>query len=132
MAYIPYNCTLTKRAREHRKTPTPAEQKLWFDVLQGKKFQGLKFSRQKPLDEHIVDFYCSEYLLAIEIDGDNHEEQNEYDQSRTKQLNALGINVIRYSNKEVMTNTQGVYEDLKKKIDDLRKPPQSPLSGGGK
>lgn len=100
---------------------------MWLELLQGKKFQGLKFSRQKPIDEYIVDFYCSEYLLAIEIDGDSHAEQKEYDQSRTEKLNTLGVIVIRYTNEEVINNIQGVYEDLKKRIDDFGKPPQSPL-----
>ena len=136
MDYIPYNQSLTKRARENRKTPTPAEQKIWLDVLQGNKFQDLKFIRQKPLDEYIVDFYCSEFLLAIEIDGDSHGEQKKYDQKRTERLNALGVAVIRYSNEEVMKNIEGVYEDLTEKVAGLGKhrktqPPQSPLSGGG-
>ncbi len=136
MDYIPYNQSLTKRARENRKTPTPAEQKIWADVLQGNKLQDLKFVRQKPLDEYIVDFYCSEYMLAVEIDGDSHGEQEEYDRKRTERLNALGVTVVRYSNEEVMKNIAGVYEDLKMKIVGLgklrkTKPPQSPLSGGG-
>ena len=136
MDYIPYNQSLTKKAKENRKTPTPAEQKLWVDILQGNKFQNMKFVRQKPLDEYIVDFYCSEYLLAIEIDGDSHGEQQEYDRQRTKRLNALGVTVVRYTNDEVMKNTAGVYEDLNRKVVGLNKPrkkqpPQSPLSGGG-
>ncbi|MBC8288553.1 MAG: endonuclease domain-containing protein [Nitrospinae bacterium] len=122
MDYIPYNQSLTKRARENRKIPTPAEQKIWLDVLQGNKFQDLKFVRQKPLDEYIVDFYCSEYMLAVEIDGDSHGEQEEYDQQRTERLNALGVTVIRYTNEEVMTNIAGVYEDLKKQVVGLGKP----------
>jgi very-short-patch-repair endonuclease len=123
--YIPYNQSLTKRAQENRKTPTPAEQKIWLDVLQGNKFQDLKFIRQKPLDEYIVDFYCSEHMLAVEIDGDSHGDQEEYDQKRTERLNALGVTVVRYSNEEVMTNIVGVYEDLNKKIVGLGKPQKS-------
>ena len=135
MDYIPYNQSLTKRARENRKTPTPAEQKIWLDILQSNKFEGLKFIRQKPLDEYIVDFYCSEFMLAIEIDGDSHGEQEEYDRKRTERLNSLGVTVIRYSNEEVMNNIAGVYEDLKEKVAGLirpqkKQPPQSPLSGG--
>ena len=131
MTYIPYNQTLTPKARANRKAPTLAEQKMWLELLQGKKFLGLRFSRQKPIDEYIVDFYCSEYLLAIEIDGDSHAEQKKYDQNRTEKLNTLGVIVIRYTNEEVINNIQGVYEDLNKRIDDLGKPPQSPLSGRG-
>lgn len=91
----------------------------------------MKFTRQKPLDEYIVDFYCSELMLAIEIDGDSHAEQVEYDQNRTLSLNQLGIEVIRYANKDVITNMDGVYSDLLKKIKyRQKKPPESPLSGG--
>ncbi len=129
--YIPYNQSLTEKARENRKNPTQAENKLWSDVLQNKQFADLKFTRQKPLDEYIVDFYCSELMLAIEIDGDSHAEQVEYDQNRTLKLNQLGIEVIRYTNKDVMTNLNGVYSDLLKKIKCWQnKPPESPLSGG--
>ena len=140
MVFIPYNQTLTQKARENRKAPTPAEKKIWVDILQGKNLLGFKFTRQKPLGEYIVDFYCSELLLAIEIDGDSHGGQKDYDQNRTKRLNDLGITVIRYTNEEVMGNIDGVYEDLKKKIENLKQPPQShrtkrillfELSGGG-
>jgi very-short-patch-repair endonuclease len=130
LKYIPYNQTLTKKARENRKAPTPAEQKIWLEVFQGDKFQGLKFTRQKPLDEYIVDFYCRGYMLAVEIDGDSHGEQEEYDRKRTERLNALGVTVVRFTNAEVLTNIEGVYEALKRKISKLKKPPRSPLSGG--
>ena len=133
--YLPYNTALTEKARENRKNPTPAEQKLWFEVLQNKRLNNLKFSRQKPLDEYIVDFYCSELMLAIEIDGDTHAEQQQYDETRTHRLNTLDVEVIRYTNAEVMNNLEGVYEDLLKRVVE-RKPPTSstplnpPLSGG--
>ena len=67
--YLPYNTALTEKARENRKNPTPAERKMWFEVLQNKRLNNLKFTRQKPLDEYIADFYCSELMLAIEIDS---------------------------------------------------------------
>jgi very-short-patch-repair endonuclease len=120
LKYIPYNQSLTQKARENRKNPTPAEQKLWVEVLQGNKFLGLKFTRQKPLDEYIVDFYCRDYMLAIEIDGDSHGEQEDYDQKRTEDLNVLSVTVIRFTNEEVMRNIQGVYEDLQRKIEKLK------------
>jgi very-short-patch-repair endonuclease len=129
--YIPYNQALTEKARENRKNPTQAENKLWFDVLQNKQFADLKFTRQKPLDKYIVDFYCSELMLAIEIDGDSHAEQLEYDQKRTMRLNWLGIEVIRYTNQDVLSTLDGVYSDLLGKIKFRQnKPPKSPLSGG--
>ena len=114
--YIPYNSALTQKARENRKNPTPAEQKLWYKVLQNKRLHNLKFTRQKPLDEYIVDFYCAELKLAIEIDGDTHARQKQYDKDRTKNLNKHGVEVIRYTNADVLNNLEGVYQDLQKRI----------------
>ena len=122
--YIPYNKTLTEKARKNRKNPTPAEQKLWHEVLQSKRLDNLKFTRQKPLDEYIVDFYCAKLMLAIEIDGDTHAGQKQYDEDRTKNLNKFGVEVIRYTNAEVLNNLEGVYQDLHKRIS-ARKPPKS-------
>ena len=114
--YIPYNNTLIQKARENRKNPTPAEQKLWYEVLQSRRLDNLKFTRQKPLDEYIVDFYCAELRFAIEIDGDTHARQKEYDKDRTKNLNKHGVEVIRYTNADVLNNLEGVYQDLQKRI----------------
>ena len=128
--YIHYNPALTEKARENRKNPTPAEKRLWFEALQDKRLGGLKFTRQKPLDEYIVDFYCAELMLAIEIDGDSHAEQAEYDEQRTMRLNQLGIAVIRYGNRDVIENLAGVYDDLTRRLEERKKqPPQPPLSG---
>ncbi len=121
--YIHYNPSLIEKARGNRRTPAPAESKLWFGVLQGRRLAGLRFTRQKPLDEYIVDFYCSELMVAIEIDGDSHGEQRDYDRQRTASLNRLGIEVIRYTNRDVMTNLPGVYEDLSKRMSDRRNQP---------
>ena len=82
--YIPYNKALTEKARENRKNPTSAEKKLWYEVLQNKRLDSLKFTRQKPLGEYIVDFYCAELMLAIEIDGDTHANQEQYDNAELK------------------------------------------------
>ncbi len=114
--YVPYNKTLTQKARQNRKNPTPAEQKLWYKVLQSKRLGNLKFTRQKPLAEYIVDFYCAELKLAIEIDGDTHARQKQYDKDRTKALNRHGVEVIRYINADVLNNLEGVYQDLHERI----------------
>ncbi|MDO8688931.1 MAG: endonuclease domain-containing protein, partial [Dehalococcoidia bacterium] len=89
---------------------------------QDRRFAGLRFTRQKPLDEYIVDFYCSELMVAIEIDGDSHAEQPDYDRQRTARLNKLRIEVMRYSNLDIMTNLTGAYEDLSRRIMDRRDP----------
>lgn len=115
--FIPYNKNLTKKARENRKNPTVAERKLWYEVLRNKEFESYKFIRQKQLDNFIVDFYCSKLLLIIEIDGDSHTEQIDYDILRTKKLNSYGIKIVRYTNLEVINNIEGVYDDLKRRIE---------------
>ena len=115
--FIPYNRNLTKKARENRKNPTKAEKKIRYEVLKNKEFNSYKFIRQKPLDNFIVDFYCSELLFAIEIDGDSHLEQIDYDKSRTKKLNQFGIKIVRYTNFEILDNIEGVYDDLKKRVE---------------
>jgi very-short-patch-repair endonuclease len=126
---LPYNKNLTERAREHRKNPTPAESKIWNEVLRMRQFASHKFLRQKPIDNYIVDFYCSELRLVIEIDGDSHAETVEYDAERTMVLQSLGLIVIRYTNDDVIHNIQGVYDDLSERIEKLT-PLDPPLSGG--
>jgi len=111
-AFLPYNSTLTQLARENRKNPTPAESRIWHQVLRMRCFENYKFLRQKPIDNYIVDFYCSELHLVIEIDGDSHAEAVEYDAVRTSVLEALGLTVVRYTNHDIMHNLESVYEDL--------------------
>lgn len=112
---LPYNKNLTERARENRKNPTPAESKIWNEVLRMRQFADYKFLRQKPIDNYIVDFYCSELRMIIEIDGDSHAETVEYDAERTRVLQSLGLTVVRYTNDDVIRNIQGVYDDLSEK-----------------
>lgn len=111
-AFLPYNKNLTERARENRKNPTKAESKIWYEVLRMKQFADFKFLRQKPIDNYIVDFYCSELRLVIEVDGDSHGETVEYDAVRTIVLESLGLRVIRFTNADVLGNIAGVYEEL--------------------
>lgn len=117
-AFLPYKKTLTTLARENRKNPTKAESRIWNEVLRNRKFAQYKFVRQKPIDGYIVDFYCSELRLVIEIDGDSHTEMVEYDQERTKILSGYGLSVVRYSNEDVLKNIEGVYDDLAQWIED--------------
>ncbi len=79
-------------------------------------FAGYKFLRQKPIADFIVDFYCPELRMVIEIDGDSHAESVKYDTRRSEALSAQGISVVRYSNEEVMKNLEGVYDDLTRRI----------------
>ena len=126
---LPYNKKLTTLARENRKNPTPTETKIWNEVLRMRQFADYKFLRQKPLAGYIVDFYCSELRLVIEIDGDSHAETVEYDAERSRILQSLGLNVVRFTNAEVFQNIEGVYDDLIEKIEKLT--PLAPLDRGG-
>ncbi len=110
--FLPYNPKLTELARANRKNPTAAERKIWNEVLRLRQFADYKFSRQKPIDEFIVDFYCSSLGLVIEIDGDSHAEAVEYDAARTRILNDHGLTLFRYTNHDVLHNISGIYDDL--------------------
>ncbi|MEO8330963.1 MAG: endonuclease domain-containing protein [Gallionella sp.] len=114
--FIPYNKKLTALARENRKNPTAAENKLWNEVLRMRHFVDYKFSRQKPVGNYIVDFYCAQLKLAIEIDGDSHADAVAHDALRTDVLNDLGVSVIRYTNHDVMHILEGVYDDLANRV----------------
>src|SRR5579864_5425027 len=91
-----------KGARKMRNNPTKAEREMWYKILRHQQMQGLTFLRQKPLDQFIVDFYCSSLQLAIEIDGDSHLESEIKDFERSTILeNKYDLQIIRYTNNEV-------------------------------
>ena len=89
---------------------------MWSEILRRRQLTGFKFLRQKPIDGYIVDFYCAALALVIEIDGDSHADKAEYDAERTRILNAYDLQVIRYTNDEVLSNPQGVYLHLMEQI----------------
>jgi very-short-patch-repair endonuclease len=109
-----------------RRNMTLPELILW-KKLKDKKIFNVKFRRQHPIDIFIVDFYCHEYRLAIEVDGEIHsnDESIDYDQGRTAELEKHGIKVIRFSNDEVIHNIDQVIPKILKVITDL-----APLWGG--
>ena len=119
--FLPYNPKLTELARANRKNPTAAERKIWNEVMRLRHFADYKFLRQKPIDEFIVDFYCSSLKLVIEIDGDSHAEAVEYDAARTRILSSHGLTLIRYTNHDVLHNISGVYDDLARHIDVIKR-----------
>ena len=73
---------------------------------------GYDFHRQKPLDEFIVDFFCNELMLAIEIDGISHVGQEEYDKQRQQKLESLGIRFLRFDDNDVYYKTDTVLKDI--------------------
>ena len=115
-AFLPYDKKLTVLARENRKNPSSAEQKMWFEVLCRRQFSAYKFLRQKPIEHFIVDFYCAKLGWVIEIDGDSHVEQTGYDERRTSLLQQHGLTVIRYDNRDVLNNIAGIYDDLVRRL----------------
>jgi len=100
---VDYLNQLLLMSRKNRKNPTEAEQKIWKEVLMKRK-TGYKFLRQKPINRFILDFYCSELNLAIEIDGNSHDKKKGYDEARDKFLHQIGIETIRFTNDEVLNN----------------------------
>jgi very-short-patch-repair endonuclease len=100
-------------ARELRQPQTPAEQKLWARV-RDRQLGGFKIRRQHIIDRFIIDFYCADRKLCIEVDGDSHTEpdQIEYDQARTKWLNEEGYRVVRFTNREVFNQIEAVLESI--------------------
>ena len=100
-------------AKTMRHNSTDAEHLMW-QLLRAKRFMNLKFRRQHVIKPYIVDFYCHELGLVIELDGSQHntEDGRAYDAERTKFLEALGLKVVRYRNYEVLEQTDVVLEDL--------------------
>ncbi len=103
----PYRRENIPLARELRRNMTPWERKLWYNYLRG---YPVRFQRQKAIGEYIVDFYCAQAQLAVELDGGGHFEaaQLEADRRRTADLEAMGLCVVRFTNAEVNQNFAGV------------------------
>jgi very-short-patch-repair endonuclease len=104
------------RARELRQEMTPAEQLLWQELRANK--LGVHFRRQQVIAGFIVDFYCHQADLVIELDGSVHEEaaQKESDIRRDKTLSELGLRVVRFHNQEVLKNIKRVIERIQELI----------------
>lgn len=114
--HIPYRPHLKLLSRELRANMTPTEKIFWYKILHSVPFSDYRFLRQKPLLNYIVDFYCSKLKVMIEIDGESHIHQVEYDKKRSADLEVYGIRVIRYTNHEIFSNLHGVCEDLLKQL----------------
>ena len=113
-----YNQNNIKHAKEMRSNMTTAEAEMWYR-LRAKRFFGLKFKRQVPIGNYIVDFLCPEKMVIIELDGGQHNENQNItkDNERTEYLTSLGYTVIRYWNNDVQTNIDSVLEDLMNKLE---------------
>ena len=116
---IPYNPNLKQRARVLRKNSTLSEVLFWYQI-KGKVLI-YEFHRQVPIDQFIVDFYCHELMLAIEIDGSSHNDKYRYDASRQSKLQHLGVMFIRFNDSDVKRNIGGVLTALEEKIREIAK-----------
>ena len=109
-----------------RHEPTKAEHVLW-QLLRNRRLGGLKFRRQHQFGPYILDFFCAEQRLAVELDGCQHFFSEAADQSRTEFLNNNGVRVVRFSNAEVLEYAEGVLQAI---LAALRSPHPGPLPEG--
>jgi very-short-patch-repair endonuclease len=118
--FLSYDLMLKDKARENRRNPTTPERIFWNNVLRNRQFMNLKFTRQKPIGHFIADFYCSELLLVVEVDGDSHAGKEVYDQERTMHFNSQGVSIVRFTNEDIMRRLDGVYRVLQEKVAELK------------
>jgi tRNA1Val (adenine37-N6)-methyltransferase len=113
---IPYHPSLKILAKKLRKNMTMTEAMLWKAINQNQ--LGVDFDRQRPIDNYIVDFYCKDLMLAIEIDGSSHytEEAVKKDAIRQQRLETLGVRFLRFDNDDIKTNINGVIEIIREWI----------------
>ncbi len=112
---LPYNPALKEKARELRKAGNLSEVLFW-NAVKNKQFSGLDFDRQRVIGNYIVDFYYHEYALVLEIDGDSHDNKQDYDEARNHYLQGLGLDVLHVQDIEVKKNLAGVIELVKQHI----------------
>lgn len=119
--------------RRLRSDITGPEMRLW-SKLRARQLKEVKFRRQHGIGPYIVDFYCPEQSLVIEVDGDSHAdpEQIEKDQRRDRYLQFIGLRVVRYRNDDIMNNLEGVLEDLQTRAASGSTSPCPSLSRRGK
>ena len=106
---LPYNPALKQRAKELRKAGNLSEALVW-NAVKNKQLNGLDFDRQRVIGNYIVDFYCHEYALVLEIDGSSHDDKQEYDLAREQYLEALGLKILHVRDVDVKQNLSGVAE----------------------
>ena len=128
---IPYNPKLKDFAKELRNKSTKSEIILWLK-LKGKQMYGYDFHRQKPIDNYILDFFCYELMLGIEVDGYSHEflEVFNKDGIKEKRMNELGISVLRFSDFQVLNDMENVLRAIEFYIEEYEKHTPNPSQEG--
>ncbi|MCJ7508219.1 MAG: endonuclease domain-containing protein [candidate division Zixibacteria bacterium] len=107
-----------ERSRNLRKNQTDTERKLW-SILRNRQLASVKFRRQFSIGRYILDFYSPKYRLAIESDGAQHYEDDHrrQDELRTKELSELGVQLLRFSDREILKNIEGVCRVIQENIE---------------
>lgn len=106
---------LLKRARELRAQQTPAEAVFW-ELVRNRRFMGLKFRRQHQYGDYVLDFYCDSCKLAVELDGEIHEDTKRHDHKRDAYLTSCGLHVLRFKNSELLESTQEVFDKIARAV----------------
>jgi very-short-patch-repair endonuclease len=114
-----YNPNLKEKARRLRIKCTPSETLLWSRIR--RRSLGYEFHRQVPIDEYIVDFYCHELRLAIEVDGSSHDNKQEYDLLRQRKLERLGVRFLRFDDRDFRRSMNDVLRAITTVIAELEK-----------
>ena len=118
MAQVPHHQAVKPRqrgrARTMRRIATGAERKLWL-LLRDRRLDGIKFRRQVPFGPYILDFVCFERRLVIEVDGGQHAD-SVTGKRRDALLKAEGLRIVRYWNKDVLRNPEGILTDLLERL----------------
>lgn len=122
---IYYNPKLKALSKVLRKKSTLSEVLLW-NILKGKKIKCYQFMRQKPIDNYIVDFFCSKLKLVIEIDGISHNDKSESDQIRQQKLESLGLSILRFYDLDVKKDIHAVAQVIENWIDKFEKENTTP------
>ncbi len=128
---IPYNPKLKELARQLRNNATKSEITLW-QKLKRKQIKGYDFHRQKPLLDYIVDFYCYELQLVIEVDGYSHQldEVKKKDKLKESALSKVGLRVLRFSDQQVLNDLDNVLREIENYINTFEETHPQPLSRG--
>ncbi len=124
---------MKRRARAMRRNPTRSEGRVW-SWLRNRRFIGYKFRRQVPIGHYIIDFYCAELKLVIELDGTHHRSPgtDEYDDRRTAYLRRRGLHMLRIPNEQLIRDSEIVVEMIQAAIDQCLRsrenvPPHPPV-----
>ena len=108
-----------------RSNMTSAEACLWL-TLKGRGAGGMKFRRQQGIGPYILDFYCPERKLCVELDGSSHDYRYDYDEQRTAYLNGQGIRVVRFTNEQVFSCMNSVVAEIVRVANDITDPTPNP------